>query len=83
MGEIIRNRTIRPSTRKESSSYKINTEKVSANDTLIVVITHESLPFKKNYTFEGQHIYPKKSLHFKVQNGKKSPDILWSTVQPL
>ena len=52
MSTIYRNRTIRPSSRLETSvSYKINTEKVTTNDTLVITINHESENFSKEFTF--------------------------------
>ena len=54
MSTIYRNRTIRPSSRLETSvSYKINTEKVTTNDTLVITINHESENFSKEFTFSG------------------------------
>lgn len=79
MSKVYRNRTIRPSSRLESSvSYKINTEKVTANDTLIVTINHESKNFTKEFTFSGYKIANRSSIHFKYTNG----EIIWSAVQP-
>lgn len=50
MAEIVRNRTIRPSTRlEESKSYKVDTGKVSRDDILVVNIGHESEPFRKSF----------------------------------
>jgi len=79
MSIVYRKRTIRPSSRLETSvSYKINTEKVTANDTLIVTVDHESESFTKEYSFSGNKIANCSSIHFKYRNG----EIIWSTIQP-
>lgn len=84
MSEIIRNRTIRPSTRLASSkSYKINTEKVSSGDTLVVNINHESNPFCKSFKFNGKDIAHKKSISFRVNEFGSSICISWSGAKPI
>lgn len=83
MGEIIRNRTIRPSSRLESSkNYKVDTKIVSRNDTLIVNIDHESKSFKKTYIFSGVDVAQKDSISFRVKDFGNSLDISWSGAQP-
>ena len=48
MPEIIRNRTIRPSTRKDTSvNYRVHLEGITSGDTLIVNIAHEINHLKK------------------------------------
>ena len=48
MAEVIKNRTIRPSSRLETSrNYKVDTKKISGNDILIVNINHETKTFSK------------------------------------
>lgn len=84
MGEIIRNRTIRPSTRLESSkNYKIDTKKVSSNDTLIVNINHESKPFQQTYTFNGKDVASKNSISFKVTEFNGNIQIKWYGAKPI
>lgn len=80
MAVIERNRKIRLSTRLEkSTSYKIDTEKVCAEDTLIVNVWPEEAAKKiASYVFDGKQIYGKKSIHFKFVDGK----ISWSGVKP-
>ncbi len=79
MSTIYHNRTIRPSSRHETSiSYKINTKKVTANDTLIVTINHESENFTKEFTFSGDKVANRSSIHFRYTNR----EIIWSTIQP-
>ncbi len=84
MTEIIRNRTIRPSSRLEKSkSYKIDTKNVSKGDILIVNIDHESTPFHKTYKLNGADVYLKDSISFRVNDFGKSIEILWSGAKPI
>jgi hypothetical protein len=83
MAEIIRNRTIRPSTRKESSvNYRVDISKVLKGDTLIVNVNHESQPFKKSYYFEGNTIAERNNLSFRVGDYGNRFEIVWNGVQP-
>ena len=76
MAEIIRNRTIRPSSRIEKSkNYKIDTKQVSHNDILIVNIDHESKDFSKTYEFNGVDVENKDSISFRVNDYGTSIDI--------
>lgn len=84
MNEIIRNRTIRPSSRLEKSkSYKVDTKKISRGDTLVVNIDHENKPFHKTYRFNGADIAHKDSISFRVNDYGTSIDISWSGAQPI
>ncbi len=84
MTEIIRNRTIRPSSRLEKSkSYKIDTKKVSADDILIVNINHESDSFFRTYKFNGSDVAKKNSISFRVNDFRTSIDISWSGAEPI
>ena len=84
MAEIIRNRTIRPSSRqKQSKNYKINTAKIYADDILIVNITHESRPFNRTYKFKGTDVAHRNSIHFIVTNLDTSIDIRWNGATPV
>lgn len=83
MAEITRNRTIRPSTRLETSkSYKIDTKAVSHGDTLVVNIDHESKSFRKTYKFNGSDVTHKDSISFRVNDFGTSIDISWSGAAP-
>lgn len=63
MPEIIRNRTIRPSTRLATSvNYRIHLDGLSANDTLVVNISHESRPWQRTFRFNGREVLRKKAL---------------------
>lgn len=84
MAEIIRNRTIRPSSRQEASkSYKIDTKKVNSGDTLIVNIDHESEGFNWTFRFKGSDVSAKNSIHFKVDVSENRINITWSGAQPI
>ena len=83
MAEIIRRRTIRPSTRLETSvNYRVHIGNIAAIDTLIVIITHESRPFSKTFRFKGSEVLKKKSLGFKVFETEKETSINWTSTQP-
>ncbi len=83
MSTIIRNRTIRPSTRLETSkSYKINTEKVTAGDILIVNIDHESKDFHKTFHFNGRDVANRRSISFRVKDYGTHIEISWSGAIP-
>ena len=84
MTEIIRNRTIRPSTRLEKSkSYKIDTKTVSRDDILVVNIDHETKAFCKSYKFNGSDVAYKDSISFRVNDYGTSIDISWSGATPI
>ncbi len=62
MAEIIRNRTIRPSTRLDTSvNYRVHLDGVSPSDTLVVNIKHESKSFSKQFMFKGSEVLKKKA----------------------
>ncbi|GAA0894086.1 hypothetical protein GCM10009122_37660 [Fulvivirga kasyanovii] len=84
MTEIIKSRTIRPSTRQKvgSERYKIDTRNITAEDNLVVKITHESLVFNRVYEFSGIDLEGKKSIHFEVVGQGKKIDIKWSGALP-
>lgn len=84
MPEIIRNRTIRPSTRQDTSvNYRVDITGINSGDTLVVNITHESLPFRKSYSFHGSDVLQKKSLGFKVTDDGTGITIQWISTQPI
>ncbi|MBU7569093.1 MAG: hypothetical protein KAF41_00425 [Flavobacterium sp.] len=83
MAEIIRNRKIRPSTRKDTSiNYRVDIARVLKDDTLIVNITHENLPFKKTFYFDGNDISYKNNISFRVSGIGDCIEIFWSGAQP-
>ena len=84
MPQIIRNRTIRPSSRLETSkNYKIDTKAVERADTLIVNIDHESKPFQRTYHFEGNDVADKASISFRVVDWGTHIEITWSGANPI
>lgn len=84
MTEIIRNRTIRPSTRLEKSkSYKIDTKTVSQGGILVVNIDHETKSFLKSYEFNGSYVAHKDSISFRVNDYGTTIDISWSVATPI
>jgi hypothetical protein len=83
MATIIRNRTLNPTTRQGNLPYKIDTELVKANDTLIVNVDHADNTFKKSFLFDGKSIFPKKSIHFTVNGKGKQISIVWSGAKPM
>jgi hypothetical protein len=83
MAEIIRNRTIRPSSRKTSSvNYRVALNGLTPGDTLVVNITHERKPYRKTFRFRGSEVLQKKSLGFKVTENGKDIQIHWISTQP-
>ena len=69
MAIVERNRILRPSTRLASSiSYKINTEKVSELDELIVRVYSEQKKLIAEFHFAGRDIAGKRSIHFRYIN---------------
>ncbi len=84
MPEIVRHRTIRPSSRKESSvNYRVHISGITASDTLVVNINHESKPFTKSFQFKGADVLQKKSLGFKVYDDGNQIGIHWTSTQPI
>ncbi len=84
MAEIIRNRTIRPSTRQDTSvNYRVHLDNISSSDTLIVNIKHESKSFTKSFKFKGSEVLKKKSLGFNVIDDGKQILINWTSTQPV
>ena len=79
--EIIRTRTLRHSSRQESSRYKIDTRKVSKDDVLIIEIYHENkaneLLFK--YRVFGKDLSDKNQIHFSANETNDNIEIFWHT----
>lgn len=66
MAIIERSRVIRPSSRKASSSYKVDVSKVGIEDELHLVITHESNDsYRREFTIPGTKLANRDSIHFK------------------
>ena len=79
MAIITRTRTLRPSTRKSTSNYKVVTEEVSSGDTLIVNIDHEDNPgeYLFTYEFDGAELANKNSIHFDAVESTQGWIINW------
>jgi len=84
MALIIRNRTIRPSTRLETSvTYKVDTRSILSEDTLIVNVHHETKDFYQSYKFRGSDVVHKNSISFRVTAIGPSFEIAWSGAVPM
>ena len=84
MGEVIRNRTIRPSTRQaQSKSYKVDTKHVLLGDILVVHIHHGTKPFSKTYRFNGVDVVHKNSISFRLIEDGATISISWSGAIPI
>jgi hypothetical protein len=83
MNQVIRNRTIRPSSRhKSSNNYRVDTSTVKEGTTLIVNIHHESKPFLKSYKFNWRQVIGRNiTFSTKLVNGKTL--IKWNKVNPV
>lgn len=80
MAIVERNRILRPSTRLVSStSYKIDTKKISEQDKLIVRIYSEQYKLIGEFHFEGCDIAGKKSIHFQYIDEQ----IIWGKYENL
>lgn len=66
MPEIIRNRIIRPSTRKDTSvNYRVHIHGITAGDTLILNVKHESKPTIKHLSLKEVMLLKRKALVLK------------------
>jgi|SRR5690606_174980 len=74
---IERNRTIRPNTRQTSSKYRVNLEKVRADDVVRINIDHESKSFQESYTITAKDLLGRKNLYFDVKENGDSISIIW------
>lgn len=81
---IIRNRTLRPSSRKATSPYKIDTRKVGVSDILQIRIFHESNPDEVVAQFElpGREVASKNSIHFTAIPSGRGWSFRWSGANP-
>lgn len=83
MATIISNRTISLAKRLVNSPYKIDTRRVKPNDVLIVNVNHADHVFQKQFVFDGNSIFPKKSIHFTVKGEGKHISFGWSGAEPM
>ena len=77
MSVIIRNRTIRPSTRDSNSLYRIKVENAKIDDEIVIFIDHESKDFRSIYTCTGELFQESDSIHFKVEDENGDFFIKW------
>lgn len=78
MATIIRNRVLRPSSRDAASTYKIDCKKVTAADSLVINITHETdLSVNFRYEIAGRELKGKNSIHFSASFDGKNWLISW------
>ena len=76
MSVIIRNRTIRPSSRKVDSAYRVKIENVKKEDEIVIFIDHESRDFREIYICTSEHFQNSDSIYFKVVEDEKNVQIL-------
>lgn len=77
MSVIIRNRTIRPSTRDVKSKYRIQVTNAMPEDEIVIFIDHESADFRVIYKCTGVLFQERDSIYFKVDVANSKPTILW------
>ena len=72
MSVIIRNRTIRPSTRDANSPYRVKVNNAKLDDEIVIFIDHESKDYRTIYKCTGELFQASDSIYFKVEmvNGK-------------
>jgi len=74
MAIIKKSRTLRPSTRRSSSPYRVDTDKVGPTDTLELTIYYENNPGVPVGVFEflGKDVSGKNTIHFSAirEDGK-------------
>ena len=72
MSIIIRNRTIRPSTRTENSAYRVKVENAQKEDRIIIFIDHESRDFRKMYKCTGELFQESDSIYFTAEGRRRA-----------
>ncbi|WP_339706731.1 hypothetical protein [uncultured Kriegella sp.] len=77
MGVIIRNRTIRPSTRDANAPYRIKVENAKLGDEIVIFIDHESKDYRAIYKCRGDLFQESDSIHFKVEDEEDEISINW------
>lgn len=82
MGLIIKNRTIRPSTRSENSPYRIKVENPRPDDDIVIFIDHESRDYRSIYKCKGELFRESDSLYFNVEGINDKISIKWRNSEP-
>jgi hypothetical protein len=77
MSLIIRNRTIRPSTRDINSAYRIKVDNARPDDEIVIFIDHESMDFRTTYKCTGELFQVTDSIYFKVEDDNGKLNIIW------
>jgi hypothetical protein len=77
MKTIIRNRTIRPSSRKVNSAYRIKVENIKNEDEVVIFIDHESRDFREIYICTCEVFKNSDSIYFKVIEKDNKVNIIW------
>ena len=77
MSVIIRNRTIRPSTRDANSPYRIKVENAKVGDEIVIFIDHESMDYRSIYKCTGELFQESDSIYFKVESEEDEISIDW------
>tara|TARA_R110001583_G_scaffold22884_11_gene85361 strand:+ start:325 stop:588 length:264 start_codon:yes stop_codon:yes gene_type:complete len=77
MGVIIKNRTIRPSTRNANSSYRVRVANAKPDDEIVIFIDHESMDYRAIYKCSGGLFQESDSIHFKVEMDNGEVLIKW------
>ena len=75
---LVKNRTIRPSSRKPTSSYRVRVVDAAIDDIVFIFIDHESADFRAVYKTTGIHFQNTDSINFKVEGEGKECVIVWS-----
>jgi hypothetical protein len=84
MATITKTRTLRPSSREPSSTYKIDTKKVGSGDLLKIEIYHEDNPDQMiaEFKISGSEVASKNSIHFDAIETANGWDFRWSSAKP-
>lgn len=77
MAVIIRNRTIRPSTRDTESAYRVKVENAKPDDEIIIFIDHESMDYRSIYKCTGELFQKSDSIYFRVEMENGKVQIKW------
>jgi len=84
MATIVKTRTLRPSTHKASSPYRIHTDNIRPSDLLRIKIFEEKQPSVILFLYEigGNELRDRSSIHFKASKVNSRWAIRWVDAQP-
>lgn len=77
MSLLIKNRTIRPSTREANSSYRIKVPNAKPDDEVVIFIDHESMDYRTIYKCTGELFQETDSIYFRVEMVNREVLIKW------